>query len=84
MVHPKDWNLQRILWRDDNVVHTFQLMTVNYGFPCVSHLSQRTLDYFILDEELDYLKKRKPLRKNRENMNINHPLKSFRIMHQDQ
>lgn len=50
-VHPDDWNLQRILWIDDNHQETsFQLTTVTYGARAAPYLAVRALIQLVQDE----------------------------------
>ncbi|XP_063985390.1 uncharacterized protein LOC135166760 [Diachasmimorpha longicaudata] len=50
-VHQDDWDLQRILWIDDNQQEiTFQLTTVTYGLNCSPWLSLRVLQQLADDE----------------------------------
>ncbi|XP_063994400.1 uncharacterized protein LOC135171756 [Diachasmimorpha longicaudata] len=50
-VHPDDWNLQRILWIDENQqLVTYQLTTVTYGQKCSPWLSLRVLQQLVNDE----------------------------------
>ncbi|XP_063991158.1 uncharacterized protein LOC135169790 [Diachasmimorpha longicaudata] len=50
-VHQDDWDLQRILWIDDNQQQlTFQLTTVTHGLNCSPWLSLRVLQQLVEDE----------------------------------
>ncbi|XP_034945021.1 uncharacterized protein [Chelonus insularis] len=49
-VHPEDWKLQQILWKDDDKVITFQLTTVTYGLACAPYLALRSVLQLIEDE----------------------------------
>ncbi|XP_063994835.1 uncharacterized protein LOC135172611 [Diachasmimorpha longicaudata] len=50
-VHQDDWDLQRILWIDDDQQEiTFQLTTVTYGLNCSPWLSLRVLQQLADDE----------------------------------
>ncbi|XP_063985393.1 uncharacterized protein LOC135166763 [Diachasmimorpha longicaudata] len=50
-VHPDDWNLQRILWINNNQqLVTYQLTTVTYGQKCSPWLSLRVLQQLVNDE----------------------------------
>lgn len=51
MVHPDDRNLQRILWRDAQIIKEYQLNTVTYGLACAPFLAIRTLQQLANDEE---------------------------------
>lgn len=50
-VHHDDWDLQRILWYDDdqNII-PYQLTTVTYGLNCAPWLSLRVLQQLVEDE----------------------------------
>ena len=49
LVHPSQMCLQRILWRDANLVNvdTYELITVTYGTTSVSFLTTRYLKYLV-------------------------------------
>jgi len=50
-VHEEDWDLQRILWIDnDSHLRSYHLTTVTYGLACASFLALRTLQQLIEDE----------------------------------
>lgn len=50
-VHPDDWNLQRILWIDEELQETsFQLTTVTYGTRSAPYLAVRSLIQLVKDE----------------------------------
>ncbi|XP_015122549.1 uncharacterized protein LOC107044981 [Diachasma alloeum] len=50
-VHRDDWDLQRILWMDDNQPQiSYQLTTVTYGLNCSPWLSLRVLQQLAEDE----------------------------------
>ncbi|XP_015124137.1 uncharacterized protein LOC107046130 [Diachasma alloeum] len=50
-VNEKDWDLQRILWKDeDNNLITYQLTTVTYGQTCAPWLALRVLQQLVEDE----------------------------------
>lgn len=50
-VHEDDWDLQRILWIDnDSHLRTYHLTTVTYGLACAPFLALRTLQQLIEDE----------------------------------
>ncbi|XP_011311720.1 uncharacterized protein [Fopius arisanus] len=50
-VHEDDWDLQRILWLNDNQkIITYQLTTVTYGLNCSPWLSLRVLQQLADDE----------------------------------
>lgn len=53
LVHPKDRELQKILWRTGggDPVKEYQLNTVTYGLSCAPYLAIRTLQQLALDEE---------------------------------
>ena len=52
-VHPEDWDLQRILWRDnpENPPLSYHLSTVTYGLASAPYLAIRTLQQLSIDEE---------------------------------
>lgn len=43
VMHSDDRNLQRIVWRDDQIIKEYQLNTVTYGLACAPFLAIRTL-----------------------------------------
>ncbi|XP_063989736.1 uncharacterized protein LOC135168999 [Diachasmimorpha longicaudata] len=50
-VHQDDWDLQRILWlNEDNEEITYQLTTVTYGLNCSPWISLRVLQQLVEDE----------------------------------
>jgi len=50
-VHEEDWDLQRILWIDnDSYLRSYHLTTVTYGLACAPFLALRTLQQLIEDE----------------------------------
>ncbi|XP_063981500.1 uncharacterized protein LOC135164773 [Diachasmimorpha longicaudata] len=49
-IYSDDWNLQRILWRDENQLITFQLTTVTYGQTCAPWLALRVLQQLTADD----------------------------------
>ncbi|XP_011688837.1 PREDICTED: uncharacterized protein LOC105450601 [Wasmannia auropunctata] len=50
-VHEDDWDLQRILWIDnDGHLRTYHLTTVTYGLACAPFLALRALQQLIEDE----------------------------------
>ncbi|XP_063989937.1 uncharacterized protein LOC135169131 [Diachasmimorpha longicaudata] len=50
-VHHDDWDLQRILWlNEDNEEITYQLTTVTYGLNCSPWISLRVLQQLVEDE----------------------------------
>lgn len=54
-MHPKDRDLQRILWQDSNQRHTsYRLTTVTYGLSCAPFLALRTLQQLVEDEGIRY------------------------------
>ncbi|XP_063993929.1 uncharacterized protein LOC135171374 [Diachasmimorpha longicaudata] len=55
-IHSDDWNLQRILWRDENQFITFQLTTVTYGQTCAPWLALRVLQQLTADDGHRYSK----------------------------
>ncbi|XP_046417532.1 uncharacterized protein LOC124178336 [Neodiprion fabricii] len=52
-VHPDDWDLQRILWRNNpqDPVSTYQLCTVTYGLKSAPYLALRVLRQLAADEK---------------------------------
>ena len=50
-VHPDDWDLQRILWMNQQgEILTYQLTTVTYGLACAPFLALRAVQQLIEDE----------------------------------
>lgn len=65
-IHPDDWNLQRIIWQEDNNrLVDYHLTTVTYGLTCAPFLALRTLQQLITDEGQRYPKAVAPLTKGR-------------------
>ncbi|XP_063979927.1 uncharacterized protein LOC135163952 [Diachasmimorpha longicaudata] len=64
-IHSDDWNLQRILWRDENQLITFQLTTVTYGQTCAPWLALRVLQQLTADDGHRYPKAVPSLSKGR-------------------
>lgn len=55
IVHPNDWDLQRILWKNEKDELTiYQLMTVTYGMACAPFLALRVMQQLIEDEGSKY------------------------------
>lgn len=65
-VHEDDWDLQRILWReqDDRLV-AYRLTTVTYGLNCAPYLALRTVQQLVQDEGHRFPKAITPLTKGR-------------------
>ncbi|XP_063994345.1 uncharacterized protein LOC135171651 [Diachasmimorpha longicaudata] len=54
-VHQEDWDLQRILWKDEEgKIITYQLTTVTYGQTCAPWLALRVLQQLVEDEGHQY------------------------------
>ncbi|XP_063989936.1 uncharacterized protein LOC135169130 [Diachasmimorpha longicaudata] len=54
-VHQGDWDLQRILWKDEEgKIITYQLTTVTYGQTCAPWLALRVLQQLVEDEGHQY------------------------------
>lgn len=50
-VHPEDWDLQRIMWRNQNQqLQSYSLTTVTYGLTCAPFLALRSLQQLIQDK----------------------------------
>ncbi|XP_044594867.1 uncharacterized protein LOC123272233 [Cotesia glomerata] len=55
MVHPNDWDLQRILWKNEkDELIIYQLMTVTYGMACAPFLALRVMQQLVEDEGPKY------------------------------
>lgn len=65
-VHEDDWDLQRILWReqDDRLV-AYRLITVTYGLNCAPYLALRTVQQLVQDEGHRFPRAITPLTKGR-------------------
>lgn len=65
-VHKDDWDLQRILWReqDDRLV-AYRLTTVTYGLNCAPYLALRTVQQLVQDEGHRFPRAITPLTKGR-------------------
>ncbi|XP_036147020.1 uncharacterized protein LOC118647026 [Monomorium pharaonis] len=50
LVHPEDRDLQRILWKENNLLTEFQLNTVTYGLSSAPYLAIRVLRQLAADE----------------------------------
>ncbi|XP_063975803.1 uncharacterized protein LOC135161809 [Diachasmimorpha longicaudata] len=64
-IHSDDWNLQRILWRDENQLITFQLTTITCGQTCAPWLALRVLQQLTADDGHRYPKAVPSLSKGR-------------------
>ncbi|XP_070170448.1 uncharacterized protein [Polyergus mexicanus] len=65
-VHPNDWDLQRILWVDDQLnIIPYQLTTVTYGIRSAPFLAVRVLLQLVEDEGRNYSLAVPPLLKGR-------------------
>jgi len=65
-VHEEDWDLQRILWIDnDSHIRSYHLTTVTYGLACAPFLALRTLQQLIEDEGTKFPLAVSPLSKGR-------------------
>jgi len=65
-VHKDDWDLQRILWReqDDRLV-AYRLTTVTYGLNCAPYFALRTVQQLVQDEGHRFPRAITPLTKGR-------------------
>ncbi|KMQ89434.1 gag-pol polyprotein precursor [Lasius niger] len=66
LIHPNNWDFQRVLWRHSNTdrVREFRLNTVTYGLACAPFLAIRTLRQLADDEESRFPLGAAALRKN--------------------
>lgn len=56
LVHPDDWDYQRILWFEDSKLIEFQLTTVTYGTTSAPYLANKALRQLSVDESHRYPK----------------------------
>lgn len=63
-IHPDDRRFQRILWRVDNKIQTFELNTVTFGVSSAPFLAIRTLQKLADDEGADYPIAKKVLKRD--------------------
>ncbi|XP_070522380.1 uncharacterized protein [Cardiocondyla obscurior] len=65
-LHPDDWNLQQILWRESSgQLNVYKLTTVTYGLSCAPYLALRSLNQLVIDEGQQYPLAVVPLTKGR-------------------
>ncbi|KMQ86610.1 bel12-ag transposon polyprotein [Lasius niger] len=64
-VHPEDWDLQKIFWRDKDRLTVYRLTTVTYGLNCAPFLALRALQQLVTDERHRFPKAVVPLTKGR-------------------
>jgi len=64
-VHPEDWDLQRIFWREEDRLIVYRLTTITYGLNCAPFLALRALQQLVTDEGHRFPKVVVPLTKGR-------------------
>lgn len=53
-VHPPDWDLQRILWTDNNRVVAYQLITITYSTRSAPYFAGRALEQLLIHKGANY------------------------------